>query len=178
MARLTPEEMDRIAREDVPGVAQTGVRFEEIGDGVVRARLPFREDSIRPGGTVNGPTMMGLADIVSKKFFEALNLELTWKHMISVRTSPSCTRAERLSTCAAPRHLWRSATGRSGARFPSWRGAMPRCTWRARGRRACATSLAAAPCACKAPSRCAGVPRLPGTDIHSGRLAVSSLACV
>lgn len=64
MARLTPEEMDRIAREDVPGVAQTGVRFEEIGDGVVRARLPFREDSIRPGGTVNGPTMMGLADIV------------------------------------------------------------------------------------------------------------------
>ena len=59
MARLTPEEMDRIAREDVPGVAQTGVQFEEIGDGVVRARLPFREDSIRPGGTVNGPTMMG-----------------------------------------------------------------------------------------------------------------------
>ena len=26
---------------------------------------------------------MGLADIVSRKFFEALDLELTWKHMIS-----------------------------------------------------------------------------------------------
>lgn len=64
MTTLTPQEMDRIAREDVPGVAQTGIRFEEIGDGVVRARLPFREDSLRPGGTVNGPTMMGLADIV------------------------------------------------------------------------------------------------------------------
>jgi len=64
VTKLTPEEMDRIAREDVPGVAQTGVRFEEIGDGVVRARLPFRADSVRPGGTVNGPTMMGLADIV------------------------------------------------------------------------------------------------------------------
>lgn len=64
MTTLTPAEMDRIAREDVPGVARTGVRFEEIGDGVVRARLPFREDSLRPGGTVNGPTMMGLADIV------------------------------------------------------------------------------------------------------------------
>ena len=26
---------------------------------------------------------MALADIVSKKFFDALDLQLTWKHMIS-----------------------------------------------------------------------------------------------
>lgn len=64
MSTLTPEEINRIAREDVPGVAQTGVCFEENGDGVARARLPFRDDSLRPGGTVNGPSMMELADIV------------------------------------------------------------------------------------------------------------------
>jgi len=64
MTKLTISAMNRIAREDVPGVGQTGIIFEEIGDGLVRARLPFHVDSLRPGGTVSGPTMMGLADLV------------------------------------------------------------------------------------------------------------------
>jgi uncharacterized protein (TIGR00369 family) len=64
MAQITCDEMGRIAREDVPSVGQYGVIFEEIGDGEVRARLPFDENSLRPGGTVSGPTMMALADIV------------------------------------------------------------------------------------------------------------------
>ena len=64
MTKLTIAEMDRIAREDVPGVGQTGIVFEAIEDGLVRARLPFHIDSLRPGGTVSGPTMMGLADLV------------------------------------------------------------------------------------------------------------------
>ena len=64
MTKLTITQMDRIAREDVPGVGQTGIVFEAIEDGLVRARLPFHVDSLRPGGTVSGPTMMGLADLV------------------------------------------------------------------------------------------------------------------
>ena len=64
MTKLTIAEMDRIAREDVPGVGQIGIVFEAIEDGLVRARLPFHLDSLRPGGTVSGPTMMGLADLV------------------------------------------------------------------------------------------------------------------
>jgi len=63
-AMITIEEMDRIAREEVPAVGQHGVAFESIEDGVVRARLPFQNDFLRPGGTVSGPTMMGLADLV------------------------------------------------------------------------------------------------------------------
>jgi uncharacterized protein (TIGR00369 family) len=64
MLPITIEEMDRIAREEVPSVGQLGVRFERVEPGGVRARLPYRDDFLRPGGTVSGPTMMGLADIV------------------------------------------------------------------------------------------------------------------
>ncbi|KZD12043.1 PaaI family thioesterase [Oceanibaculum pacificum] len=64
MALVTAQELDRIAREEVPYVGQLGVRFESVGDGVVTARLPFRDDLLRPGGTITGPAMMGLADIV------------------------------------------------------------------------------------------------------------------
>lgn len=35
---------------------------EHSGDDGLRIRLPFDESQIRPGGTVSGPTMMGLAD--------------------------------------------------------------------------------------------------------------------
>jgi uncharacterized protein (TIGR00369 family) len=64
ITKLTIAEMDRIVREDIPGVGQTGIVFEAIEDGLVRARLPFHVDSLRSGGTVSGPTMMGLADLV------------------------------------------------------------------------------------------------------------------
>lgn len=62
--RITLQEMERITREEVPSVGQLGVVYEAIGEGTVRARLPHRDDFLRPGGTVSGPTMMGLADIV------------------------------------------------------------------------------------------------------------------
>lgn len=40
-----------------------GILFETIGDGCATARLPFREDLLRPGGTVTGPAMMAMADV-------------------------------------------------------------------------------------------------------------------
>ena len=64
MTKVSNAEMDRIARDDVPAVGQYGVRFDEIGDGTARAVLPYQEDFLRPGGTVSGPVMMGLADVV------------------------------------------------------------------------------------------------------------------
>lgn len=64
MTKITIAEMDRIARDEVPSISEADVVFEEIGDGVVRARLPFHANSLRPGGTVGGPAMMGLADVV------------------------------------------------------------------------------------------------------------------
>ena len=38
------------------------VRIEDVTDTRVRIRLPFRENSLRPGGTISGPTLMALAD--------------------------------------------------------------------------------------------------------------------
>ena len=58
--------MERIAREEVPFVGQLGIRFEHIEDGTARAVLPMTAETVqlRPGGTISGPVMMGMADYV------------------------------------------------------------------------------------------------------------------
>jgi uncharacterized protein (TIGR00369 family) len=58
------EDFERIAREEVPYVGQLGLKFEQIGSDLMVVRLPFRDDMIRPGGTISGPVMMGVADFV------------------------------------------------------------------------------------------------------------------
>ena len=63
-ARVSIEEMNRIAREAVPLVGNMGIEFVTIEDGVAVARLPFRDDLLRPGGTITGPAMVGVADVV------------------------------------------------------------------------------------------------------------------
>ena len=40
----------------------SGLVVEAVWDGGCRVRQRFREDSLRPGGTISGPTMMALAD--------------------------------------------------------------------------------------------------------------------
>jgi uncharacterized protein (TIGR00369 family) len=42
--------------------AGIGLSIEEIWHGGARIRQAYREDFIRPGGTISGPTMMALAD--------------------------------------------------------------------------------------------------------------------
>ena len=51
-------------RNEFPQVfnAGSGLTIEEIGHGAARVRQAYREDFIRPGGTISGPTMMALAD--------------------------------------------------------------------------------------------------------------------
>lgn len=63
-AKVSVDEMNRIMREEVPMAGNLGILFESIGDGQATARLPFREDFLRPGGTVTGPAMMAMADVV------------------------------------------------------------------------------------------------------------------
>ena len=64
MSLVSIAEVMKLINEDIPSVAETGLVFEEISDTKVSARLPFDASSLRPGGTISGPTMMGLADIV------------------------------------------------------------------------------------------------------------------
>ena len=39
-----------------------GLTLERVDYGSIRVRREFHEDTIRPGGTISGPTMMELAD--------------------------------------------------------------------------------------------------------------------
>ena len=67
MTRLRQIEMDEAAlnaflKQDFPQVAED-LRVERItGEGLV-LRLLVKEGHLRPGGTVSGPTMFGLADV-------------------------------------------------------------------------------------------------------------------
>lgn len=63
MSRISIEEFERIARERVPFVGQLGVKVERLDPGSARLRVPFRDDFLRPGGTISGPVMMGAADL-------------------------------------------------------------------------------------------------------------------
>lgn len=44
-----------------PG-APRAYRVEHVGDDGLRMRVPYDPGQLRPGGTLSGPTMMGLAD--------------------------------------------------------------------------------------------------------------------
>lgn len=56
-------ELEDLIREGVPLVGSYGVTVEALGRGFVRFRMPYREDFVRPGGTITGPAMFGLADV-------------------------------------------------------------------------------------------------------------------
>ena len=64
MSLVSIKEVQELISEDIPAVAEMGIIFEIVSDNLVRARLPFDNSSLRPGGTISGPTMMGLGDIV------------------------------------------------------------------------------------------------------------------
>jgi uncharacterized protein (TIGR00369 family) len=60
---LTVTEMQALVREGVPLAGAWGVEVLGFADGAATLRLPHREDLLRPGGTVSGPALMGLADV-------------------------------------------------------------------------------------------------------------------
>lgn len=55
-------EVQQIIREGVPAAGDQGLVVERAGAGRALARFPFHPSMVRPGGTVSGPTLMGLAD--------------------------------------------------------------------------------------------------------------------
>lgn len=63
-SRISRAEIDQIVRDSLPLAAVLGLRVETIEQGRAVARMPFKRDLIRPGGTVAGPALMGLADFV------------------------------------------------------------------------------------------------------------------
>jgi uncharacterized protein (TIGR00369 family) len=61
---LTHSELERFLGNAFPQVfkAGSGLTIEEIWHGGAQVRQAYREDFIRPGGTISGPIMMALAD--------------------------------------------------------------------------------------------------------------------
>jgi uncharacterized protein (TIGR00369 family) len=62
VAKITLEEMHEMAERELPWAVDMGFKVEEIGAGRCRVRLPYKPQFVRPGGTVAGPLLMGLAD--------------------------------------------------------------------------------------------------------------------
>jgi uncharacterized protein (TIGR00369 family) len=63
VAALSAAELADLIRAGVPLVGGMGVIVEAVGEGTVRLRLPYRDDFVRPGGTVTGPALFALADV-------------------------------------------------------------------------------------------------------------------
>jgi uncharacterized protein (TIGR00369 family) len=60
---ISVSEMQRLVHEGVPLAAAWGVEVLSAAEGLATLRLPHRDDLLRPGGTVSGPALMGLADV-------------------------------------------------------------------------------------------------------------------
>jgi uncharacterized protein (TIGR00369 family) len=61
MLRMNAEELERLIAEQFPQAAGFS-QIVELSDEQLELRLPFRDQYLRPGGTVSGPTLMTLAD--------------------------------------------------------------------------------------------------------------------
>jgi uncharacterized protein (TIGR00369 family) len=61
---MTVEGLERFFLAEFPQVfhADSGLAIEAVWEGGCRVRQAFRQRSVRPGGTISGPTMMALAD--------------------------------------------------------------------------------------------------------------------
>jgi uncharacterized protein (TIGR00369 family) len=86
MARITQAEFEQLARDHVPFVGTMGIQVESLEAGRATVRMPFREDFIRPGGTVSGPVQMALADLV----MYAVVLSLIGRVELAVTTNLTC----------------------------------------------------------------------------------------
>jgi uncharacterized protein (TIGR00369 family) len=64
MSGVTVEEFRGIIRDSLPFAAAFGADIVEMGEGRAVAVLPFKSDFLRPGGTIGGPLLMMLADLV------------------------------------------------------------------------------------------------------------------
>ena len=59
---ISIEDFNVLIREELPFAWEQGFMVERLDAGEARVRLPIDQAHLRPGGTVSGPAMMGLAD--------------------------------------------------------------------------------------------------------------------
>ncbi len=62
MTRLSAAEFNRIVSEQMPFAALIGIKLQSLSAERAVMRAVYRDDFLRPGGSIAGPIMMGLAD--------------------------------------------------------------------------------------------------------------------
>lgn len=63
MPVMTPAELHAFVEEHFPQAAPLDLRIEHLDDTTIRVRLPTKEQHLRPGGTISGPTLVWLVDL-------------------------------------------------------------------------------------------------------------------
>ena len=63
MPAMTPEDLHRFLDEHFPQAAHLDLQIEHLDDTTIRVRLPTKDQHLRPGGTISGPTLVWLADL-------------------------------------------------------------------------------------------------------------------
>jgi uncharacterized protein (TIGR00369 family) len=84
-AVLTADELERRLSPEFPETFNHdwGLSITEVWHGGCRVRLGFQENSLRPGGTISGPTIMMLADVA---MYVAVLASIGWQPL-AVTTS-------------------------------------------------------------------------------------------
>ncbi|NUB15216.1 hotdog fold thioesterase [Azospirillum brasilense] len=95
---VSAEELEALIREGVPLVGNYGITIEQLGAGTVRMKLPYNDSFVRPGGTVTGPAMFGLADVA----LYAAVLSLIGRVELAVTTSMTINFLRRPAPVALP----------------------------------------------------------------------------
>ncbi len=83
MAGMDAARFEKLVASQAPFAERLGLRVDSMAPGDVQVRLPYSPDFVRPGGTVAGPAMMGLADFA----MYVLILSLDASAVMAVTTS-------------------------------------------------------------------------------------------
>ncbi|MEZ5477218.1 MAG: PaaI family thioesterase [Thiolinea sp.] len=59
---ISVDEFNAVIRSGLPWASSLGITVDSLSAGAATMRLPYHQDSVRPGGTISGPHMMLLAD--------------------------------------------------------------------------------------------------------------------
>ena len=62
MTDITIQDIELLTLESLPFAVDYGFKVDSVGSGTSTVRAPYQESFLRPGGTISGPVIMGLAD--------------------------------------------------------------------------------------------------------------------
>ena len=63
MTVMSAADLQAFLAREFPEVGALDLRVEHVDEQRIRLRLPAHESTLRPGGTISGPTMFTLADV-------------------------------------------------------------------------------------------------------------------